>query len=251
MKVMSDFVLAFVTAVGSSVDDQTKTTRATTTGIGGFSIDLNGNPITELGDEDGELGDDQETYGALGVLARPPDPETIGGKDYRAEGIAVRTEDGLVPFAWRDLRLDRHFPNGIPKGSVRVVGYGGAFTALDSEGEGVDRVDTETFYVPFDWNPATETYDKAHAIIIQPNAEDGITLTHADGFQVALTDDGVLMRTPDDTTFIQMRAGEITFSAVKIFAKGTLYVGQSAELGVPLLAGAASPPCPSLFLSSD
>lgn len=241
MREVFDFVLAFATVVGSSVDDLTKTTRITTAGAPSF------NPLTasiNLDDDKGELSDNQDMYGQLGILSRPLDPQKISGKDYRAEVVAARTADGLIPLAWRDLRLERYFPNGIPKGTVRMVGYGGGFATFD-----MAEQDENIFvlYVPYEFSNGTPA--KAHAVIVDPNPDNGITLTHGDGYQVALTSDGILMRTSDAETFFQMKEGIINLVAKKIFAKGTLYVGQAGELGIPLLAGMASPPCPSLFLS--
>jgi hypothetical protein len=234
MKEVFDFVLAFATVVGSSVNELTKSVQVSTSGASAFNVGGNERSI-DLGDNEGELSDNQDMYGQLGILARPLDPEKIGGKDYRAEVVAARTADGLVPLAWRDLRLERFFPNGIPKGSVRMVGYGGAFASFDL----ADTENSYTIYIPYDFSGDTPT--KAHAIIVDPNPDNGITLTHGDGYQVSLTS--------DSETFFKMKEGVITLSAAKIYAKGVLYVGQAGELGIPLLAGPASPPCPSLFLS--
>ena len=247
MRQMFDFVLAFVTAAGSSVDEQTRAVRVSTSGIGGFDF---GEGTQTLDDTDGELGDAQEMFSALGVLSRPLDPETLAGKEYRAEALAARTADGLVPLSWRDLRFERFIPNGIPKGTVRMVGYGGAFCSLDVR-DGVTPVENIfTCYVPYEFSGSEGTTpDKAHAVVVSSNPDDGITLTHGDGFQVALTTDGILMRTPDAETFFAMREGEISMQAQKILCKGNVYVGSQAEAGVPLLAGPASPPCPSLFVS--
>lgn len=241
MKEVFDFVLSFATVVGSSVNELTGNVQVTTAGASAFDAAAGELMLDDL---DGELSDNQDMYGQLGILARPKDPEKIAGKDYRAEVVATRTADGLVPLAWRDLRFERFNPNGIPKGTVRMVGYGGGFASFD-------LADTDeniyTIYVPYDFVNGVAT--KAHAIIVDSNPANGITLTHGDGYQVALTEDGILMRTSDDSTFFQVKEGVITQTAAKIFLKGTVYVGQAGELGVPLLAGPASPPCPSLFLS--
>lgn len=242
-----DWVLGFVTVAGSSVDNETSATLITTSGVGTFNFDEGD---TELDDEKGERGDDQEMFGSLGVLGRPQDPETIGGKDYRAEAVAARTADGLVPMSWRDLRLDRFFPNGLPKGAIRMVGYGGAFSGFDVK-EGTSGASTENFatvaYVPYEYSGGVA--QKAHSIFVDPDPANGITLTHGTGWQVALTEEGIMMRTPDAETFFQLKEGEFNVAAAKIFLKGACYVGAAAEAGIPLLPGPASPPCPSLFLS--
>lgn len=243
MRQMFDFVLSFATVVGSSINEQTKTVQISTSGVGSFGTEENDFSL-DFGDEAGELADNQDMYGPLGILSRPLDPEKIAGRDYRAEVVAARTADGLIPIAWRDLRFERYFPGGIPKGTVRMVGYGGGFASFDMS-DNVENI--YTIYLPYDFVNGTPT--KAHAIIVDSNPDNGITVTHGDGYQVALTSDGILMRTSDDSTFFHMKEGVISQSAAKIFLKGTVYVGQAGEAGVPLLPGAASPPCPSLFLS--
>jgi len=244
MREMFDFVLAFVTAANSSVDEQTSAVRVSTSGIGSF--DFSAGEQT-LEDTDGELGDDQEMFSALGFISRPRDPEKLQGKEYRAEAIAARTADGLVPLSWRDLRFERYIPNGLPKGSVRMVGYGGAFCSLDVRDGASPTENIFTCYVPYQFSGTTPS--KAHSVIVSSNPDDGISLTHGDGYQVALTSDGILMRTSDGQTFFNMKEGEINLQSAKILLKGNVYAGSQAEVGIPLLAGPASPPCPSLFVS--
>ncbi len=137
MKEVFDFVLAFATVVGSSLDKFTDGVRISVAGAPSF------NPLAatiNLDDEKGERANDQDSYGPLGMVARPLDPQKIEGKDYRAEVIAARTADGLVPIAWRDLRLNRALPN--PKsGDIAMVGYGANFLKLAADG-GVSIVAT-------------------------------------------------------------------------------------------------------------
>lgn len=242
MKQAFDFVMSFATVVGSSINQQNNAVQISTAGVGGFgSLD---NFELKLEDTEGELADNQDTYGALGLLSRPMDPEKIAGRDYRAETVSARVADGLIPIAWRDLRFERFFPNGIPKGTVRLVGYGGGFASFDMSAN-VENI--YTVYLPY--NFVNGVPQKAHAIVVDANPDNGITMTHGDGYQMALTSDGILMRTSDDKTFFHMKEGVVSLTAAKIFLKGTTYIGQAGEFGIPLLAGPASPPCPSLYVS--
>lgn len=249
MKQLFDFTLAFVTAVRSGVNKRTGATTITASGIGGFAKNATGISGTTTGDLNGELGEEQEMYGALGVLARPLDPETLGGKAFAAEAIAARTSDGLVPLSWRDFRLDRFFPNGLPKGSIRTVGYGGGFSSLDVKAgtSGATRTNTHTVYIPYEWANGVAT--KCHSLIIDPDPANGITINHGSGYQLALTSDGFLMRTSDDKTFFSLKEGIATLSATKVFLRGTVYAGLTPEVGLPALPSVAFPGCPSLFLS--
>jgi hypothetical protein len=74
-----------------------------------------------------------EGYGTLGLVVRPPPPDTTGGRDRHAEVLCLRTSDGLVPISWRDVRLNQAFPNPEP-GDVVVVGYGSNFVKLGIDG---------------------------------------------------------------------------------------------------------------------
>lgn len=229
-----DDTLGFGKVVSSSVEGEHSFTLYNVAGISALDFTINDT------DQGGEVGISEEVYQALGIVGRPKPPS---GTDS-LEVIFARTGDGLVPFGYRDARLHRFFPNP-GEGDLAFVSYGGGFhsMSLNAAGETI-----HTLYVPFEFD-SEGVAQKAHAVVMDPNPANGITVTHADGYQVALTEDGILMRTPDANTFLQIKEGEIKLQATKILVKGNVYVGASAETGVPLLAGPASPPCPSLFVS--
>lgn len=74
-----------------------------------------------------------DVYGQLGLVVRPPGPDQTGGFDRHAEVLCLRTTDGLVPIAGRDIRLNQAFPNPKP-GDVVLVGYGSNFVKLGIDG---------------------------------------------------------------------------------------------------------------------
>ena len=53
----------------------------------------------------------------------------------------------------------------------------------------------------------------------------------------------------DAGTFMQLKPAEFLLQAPEMMLKGNVYLGAGAETGVPLMAGAASPPSPSVFVS--
>jgi hypothetical protein len=116
-----------------------------------------------------------------------------------------------------------------------------------------DGPDVSTWYVPFDPDGSGNP-QKAHVISIDPTpGNSSISIAHASGLFLMLTEDsgagpGITWAV-DSSTFGRMSAGEFTVNAAKIMLKGNVYVGAAAEAGLPLLAGPASPPCPSLFVS--
>lgn len=74
-----------------------------------------------------------DVYGQLGLVVRPPGPDQTGGFDRHAEVLCLRTSDGLVPIAGRDVRLNQFFPNPKP-GDLALVGYGANFIKLGIDG---------------------------------------------------------------------------------------------------------------------
>ncbi len=224
----------------------------------GASIgDFGGDGSVDDSDDVGEAMRRQPGFGALGIIGRPRAPS--GG--LFAEAIAMRIDGGLQPIGWRDLRLHRALnpggSGGTPaEGQLLFAGYGGAFLshALTSADVGSARANISTWYVPFDFD-GSGVPGKAHVISIDPTpGNSSISLVHADGVRIDLTADAGtgspgLVASIDGATFLRFSAGELSIQAERILLKGNCYVGRNAEAGLPLLAGPASPPCPSLFVS--
>jgi len=236
-------VIEFCRVVTSSLGEANSATLYNVEGIDGF------------GDGDGESASDQEVFGALGVISRPLPPEG----DLFAEAIAARGDDGLLPFALRDLRIHQAINAGgssaPAEGQTMFAGYGGAFLshALGAV-SGSKKANVSVIYVPyaFDGDGAPT---KAHAIIVDPTSgNSSIQLVHGDGVFFTLTEDagngspGIVWAT-DNATFGRMGGGEFTVNAEKIMLKGTCYLGAQAESGSVLVAGAGSPPSLSTFVS--
>lgn len=154
---LSGFVSAVLRVVGSTV-------------VGKHSAVLVGGD----GGVEGESVTDAEAYGAPGIVFRPRPPSVPSGEveELAAEAMALRTPAGLIPVAWRDLRLHRRFPS--PKvGTVALVGYGGGFLSFD-DADGDTTL--ATLKVPYG--------AKAHTITLTPDGS--LTLLHGDGGKVEL-----------------------------------------------------------------
>lgn len=250
-------VVEFCKVIASAVGGTNTTTLYNLTGIGGFALDADG-AISgdDESDEGGEQAHEQEIFQSLGVIGRPLPPEG----DLFAEALSVRTEDGLVPFAFRDLRLHRALnPSGDPvtpaEGQLMFAGYGGAFLslAMTAAAVGSKKGNVLTLYVPYAFNGAGVA-QKAHAISIDPTTgNSSLTLVHGDGPMFSLTENAGggpgISWAIDGSTFGRMKSGEVLFQSAKIMLKGNVYLGGSPETGLPLLAGIASPPGPSVFIS--
>lgn len=238
-------VVEFCKVIASSVARGSGATLYNIAGIAGFD------------GEEGEQATDQEVFSALGIIGRPLPPEG----DLFAEALAVRTEDGLLPLAFRDLRLHRALnPSGTPttprEGQQVFVGYGGAFLShsMTAAPTGSKRGNVTTLYVPYDFDGAGVP-QKAHAISIDPSdGNSSISIVHGDGVFFTLTDDAGagspgIVWSVDAQTFGRISADEFMVNAAKIMLRGNVYVGRTPEAGVQLLGGPISPPCPSLYVS--
>lgn len=200
---------------------------------------------------------DSEAFGAPGIVFRPREPETIrtpNGEFYAEVGAEamVARRGRLTPLAWRDLRLNLRFPAPKP-GSVAMVGYGGGFVSLDdyvppSQDPGLRpyeilQATRFTIYVPA-LTAQQSTPAKAHAIIVDPETS-AISVIHADGMAIVLTDEGITLRA-GDSTWIKMEDGAITIAASKIVLAGNVALGASPATAVPIAPTVVSP---SVFVS--
>jgi len=124
---------------------------------------------------------------------------------------------------------------------------------MTAENVGSKRANISALYVPYAFDSAGVA-QKAHAIIIDPtDGNSSIQLIHGDGVRLTLSEEtgsgpGIVAAI-DGSTFLRMAAGELTLQAEKVTLKGNVYLGAAAETGLPLLAGVASPPSPSVFVS--
>lgn len=251
-------VIEFAKVISSSLGGPSAATLFNLTGIGGFAVDADGQVTGEdVSDEGGEQAHEQEAYQALGIVGRPLPPDG----DAFLESLALRTADGLVPFAFRDLRLHRALnPGGgstTPReGQLLFAGYGGAFLshAMTAGNVGAKKGNVTTLYVPYAFD-SEGVPQKAHAISIDPtDGNSSITLVHGDGVFLSLTEDagsggpGITWAVGNQT-FGRISAGEVLVQAAKIYLKGNCYLGAQAEAGLPLLGGPVSPPGPSIFIS--
>ncbi len=211
---------------------------------GGHSaVLLGGGGIGGLTSDEGETTQDLEAYGAPGIVWRPRPPEDIDGERVGAEAVGLRMSDDVMPVAVRDLRWNRRFPSPKP-GTVALVGCGGGFLSFDDADGGDGTI--QVMYCPYAYSGGAPT--KAHSILLDPEVE-SITVVHGEGQSVLMQKDGsIRLQSPDGQTFIQIEDGKITLQGGQVVFNGTIIVGNPVG-AVPLLAGAASPPCPRLLLN--
>jgi hypothetical protein len=212
----SGFVLTFFRVLGSTV-------------AGKHSAVLYGleGSIGDLDDPDGDTPGEQvpavEAYGALGLLARPRPAETIAGEVLNVEGYGARTPKGMVPFATRDLRLNRRFPNPKP-GTVALVGYGGGFLSFDdADGD----TSLGTLYVPYA-RDGSGNVTKAHMISVgkDGNGTPFVGIISGEGPRFTLLGHEVVVASKDGSNRLEVNDDGVN-------AVGPFKAASGADLGGP------------------
>ena len=203
--------------------------------------------------------DNQEAYSSLGILARPRKQSADDKKkDLFAESLALTVSDGLIPFAYRDQRILDWVNKGggtAPKeGQIMFAGYGGAFLSYETIDQTNGPANIVVLYVPYSRN-SSGVPQKAHVITLDPSAgNESIGIGHAEGLAMTMSaSEGILFRA-DSSTWFALKpgpggTGQFTMNASKIALQGNVVVGANVAAAVPLLAGPASPPSTSFFVS--
>lgn len=239
-----DLVAAFVRVVSSSLKGGEPVFNVAA--IGDFDEDADADP------NKGETATEQLAHGALGLIARPLDPDADGF----AEALALRLDSKLEPLGWRDLRLNALLGGAAPsKGQQMLAGYGGAFLShsMTAANSGSRKANISVWYVPHDFSGTTPS--KAHAIIVDPTpGNSNITIVHANGTRFTLADEtGTgpgLLASVNGTTFLRMTDGEFSVSAERILLQGNVYLGRDITAAIPFAGGPTMPPSSSVFLTT-
>lgn len=245
-KSMIDGVLALTTVLRASLSASSRSLQYNIEGIG----DL----FDESEDAEGETATAAEVYSGLGLLGFPlppgPIPNSTDNREVRHEVVCMRSTDGLIPIAHRDIRLQ--MPGGGPgEGTIALVGYGGGFHSLDPVDEGAGGT-IHVIYCPYDFD-SEGVAQKAHSIILDPTSGNAsITIAHAEGMAITMFDAGkkelTLKNAAGDATF-RLDDDGITMTAVTIVLSGGVIVGDPLT-AIPLLPGTASQGSSVFFLSS-
>jgi len=145
---------------------------------------LNAVTVCGNGTVDGETAQDEDAFGAPGLIFRPRKSGSVVGKDGQkytvgAEALAVRHGDRFTPFAWRDLRINLAMPATKP-GTVALVGYGGGHLAIE------DTVGDKSLVAL-----RTPCGSGSHALTLDPVGAGTVKLEHSAGIGVTLSATGV------------------------------------------------------------
>jgi hypothetical protein len=107
-----------------------------------------------------------------------------------AEARVERLGDGLVPLAWRDLRLNAVYSNPRP-GSIALVGYGGGFHAIEDtqDNSGDQKASIHVIYAPYQFSGGVPS--KAHVITLDTSSgNEAITIVHGEGMAITMAAGG-------------------------------------------------------------
>lgn len=245
--VPSDLVVRFGSVLSSSLSKRTGAVQLSVVGIAGFDHETGtSDPADALVSE---RTDDTELYSAPGIIGRPLPESNLNGTIEHMDMIAISTGDGLVPFAYRDLRVKMGGDAPGP-GTFAFVGYGGGFHSLtpvakasDPSGGGT----IQTLYCPFDFN-AQGVAQKAHTVMLDPTpGNESVMIVHAEGMAITMFDGALVMKNAAGDATITLDADGIKLNG-QVQINGGLIVGEPAN-AVPLLAGAASPGSTKFWVS--
>lgn len=212
-------------------------------------VDIDSAPVSAIDNEFNEGASKQEFFSALGLVVRPL--PSIGLEQKKgashAEALCDPGGAGLVPLSFRDLRLNKLFPN--PKdGEVALVGYGGSFDshsgAFDGDNNPTSAV--RVTYVPYAYVNGVPT--KAHTIIADGTpGNESISIVHGDGATISMLAGKKIAMAADGETFLMMEPGKIAAGATNIILQGNVVLGKTAVGALPLVVGGT--PSPSVFVS--
>jgi hypothetical protein len=250
---VADFALQFCKVIGSSIAEGSGGTKRPVqyqvVGMPGW--DFTGDEIAmDENESNSESTDDADVYGSLGVTGRPLPPDNAAGVEEHAEVVCIRTADGLVPIAVRDVRL-RMGGNAPNEGTVALVGYGGGYHSISPvDNADLDKGAVQVIYCPYAFSNGVAT--KAHTIIMDPTSgNESVMIVHAEGMAITMGDaankKSLVLKNANGDAWIRLDNDGITLSG-KIVLNGGVIIGDPMT-SVPLLAGVASPPCSKLFLS--
>lgn len=247
----ADYVVQFSDAVNSAISSRTGMVQLSVTGIAGFNYATGVIPLSD--DQAAEATEDAPQFSAPGIVGRPLPPRNERGVDLRMNTMCLRTADGLVPFAYRDLRWK--MPGGGPAaGMLAFIGYGGGFFSQSAVAAGNDPAGGGTIqviYCPYDRN-AQGVPQKAHAIILDPTAgNESLQVMHSNGLAITMSNQGkkaLLMKNASGNATFRLDDDGVTITAERIVLSGGVIVGEPAS-AVPLLPGAASPGSSKLWVS--
>jgi hypothetical protein len=254
----SDFVVQFCDAVNSTISPRTGAVQLSLTGIAGLDYEASTIPLAD--DTKAQSMQNAEQYSAPGIIGRPLPPENLRGVDYRMNMLCMVTADGLVPFAYRDLRW-KMGGNGPGPGTLAFVGYGGGFHSLVP----VSAVNGQTgktelarggtihiLYCPYDYD-SNGSAQKAHTIILDPtDGNESIVIAHANGLAITMADDAkksLVMKNASGNATLRLDDDGITMTAAQITLAGTVTIGEPLT-ALPIAAGPAVLPSSKLRYSS-
>lgn len=229
----ADFVTHFARVVKSNVSTETGAVLYSVAGVGPLLGIDTGNDL------DGEVDEDQGVFSALGFLARPLPPETVGNQVHAAEVLCIRVADGLIPISARDTRI--RLPGTAPnEGAIAFAGYGGGFHILDPVDEGASGT-IHVIYCPYAFTDPTDpgTAAKAHSITIDPTSgNESIMIVHADGPSVILKTDSLILRNAAGDVYIELNDTEAVVNANMKVLGGFQTLDPTGTLSFPLAKSA-------------
>ena len=231
----ADYVVQFSRVLGSSVS-------AGADGAQGVSYYVEGAARLDLSDpssarfdksgERGERNEEGEAYCSLGVVSRPLPP----GPQHHAVVMSLRTADGLVPFAARDVRLAMGGV-GPTTGTIGLVGYGGSFYSMRVvDPKDAAKGSVHVLYCPYARSGGAP--QKAHVVVLDPTpGNESVSLVHADGMSVTMAGGKLVLRSSTGAAYVELDGDKINLNG-NVKVTGGLQFGGPAGVFPVALVGA-------------
>lgn len=244
----SDSIVQFSTVVSSSLSSRTGAVQLAVVGIAALGDDEDSSDPSDT--TNAQATPNAEEYASPGIIGRPLAPTTRNGIVEHMDVLALRTSDGLVPFAYRDLRL-KMGGNAPGEGVLAFVGYGGGFlshTPIAKGGNPAGGGTLTTLYCPFAFD-SSGIASKAHAIVLDPSeGNESVMVVHSNGMAITMFEDALVLKNASGNATLRLDDNGIVMTAVQIVLSGGVIVGEPAT-AVQLLAGPASPASTKFFVS--
>jgi hypothetical protein len=138
----------------------------------------------------GTKAEEEPMYSALGVIARPKSPVTTASGvalKGECEVLAVKNDDGMQPFAYKDLRIHARCPSPA-EGDIFLAGYQGGYVSIRAATGTLG--DVVKMYAPR--IDSSGTFVLAHHITLDPHgsASPAIAIHHGSGYSIRITNAG-------------------------------------------------------------
>lgn len=181
-----------------------------------------------------DVSEREPMYGLPGFYCRPLPPDDDAAVPGHCEVVSIRVGDELIPYGYRDLRINAK--TNPASGELGLAHYGGGFISLKLSNN--DDGTAIGIYAP-------RGTDGAHMISLDPDEDNShVVLMHEAGQSVTLTKEGsVVLANAAGDAFIEVHSGGISLNgnsaitgALRELSVGNPVAAEGLMMSVGMLA---------------